>query len=89
MASTAIEQLLGFHKSDRTVRAYAYLTASFNVRHDVNDVLDCLLPFFIAVINRDGGSNRLKFNPFLLGLSSSVQDPRLRDTADALAPVTP
>lgn len=60
MAISAIKQLLGFSRSDRTIRAYAYLTVSFNVRSDVNDVLDCLLPFVTAVVNRDGGSHPIE-----------------------------
>ena len=69
MASTAIQQLLGFRKSDRTVRAYAYLTVSFNVRSDVNDVLDCLLPFVTAVVNRDGGSHPVELRSISDGLA--------------------
>lgn len=69
VASSAIEQLLGFSKSDRTVRAYAYLTVSFNVRSDVSDVLDCLLPFLATVVNRDGGSHPIELQAVKEGLS--------------------
>lgn len=40
-------------RSDRAIRAYAYLTASFRVQNDVNDVLDCIVPFVSAVALRD------------------------------------
>jgi len=69
MASGAIEQLLGYSKSDRTVRAYAYLTVSFKVRSDVSDVLDCLLPFVTAVVDRDGGSHPIELQALSDGLA--------------------
>ena len=67
--SQSIEQLLGYGQADRAVRAYAYLTVAFKVRKDVNDVLDCLLPFVVAVINRDGASQPIVLNTVADGLS--------------------
>ena len=69
MASKAIDQLLGYSKADRTIRTYAYLTATFNVRNDANDLLDCLLPFVISVVARDGGSNPVVDSAVAEGLS--------------------
>ena len=40
-------------RSDRAIRAYAYLTASFRVQNNVNDVLDCIVPFVSAVALKD------------------------------------
>lgn len=69
MASKAIDQLLGYGKADRTVRAYAYLTATFNVRSDASDLLDCLLPFVVSVVARDGGSHPVVDSVVADGLS--------------------
>lgn len=69
MATKAIEQLLGFGEADRAVRAYAYLTVSFNVRSDVSDVLDCLLPFLVAVISRDDASRPIELGAVADGLA--------------------
>lgn len=69
MASKAIEQLLGYGKADRTVRAYAYLTATFNVRNDASDLLDCLLPFVIAVVARDGCAHPVELSAVVEGLA--------------------
>lgn len=56
MAHGSVEQLLGYAQADRTIRAYAYLTASLNVQNDVSDVQDCLLPFLASVVGRTGGA---------------------------------
>lgn len=70
MPNIELEQLLGFRDSDRAVRAYAYLTASFNVQRDVNDVLDCLLPFVSAVVNRGGGAYPVELQSLSDGLAN-------------------
>jgi hypothetical protein len=69
MANGSIEQLLGFGKSDRAVRTYAYLTVAFNTRNDVGDVLDCLLPFVSSVVNRDSGSQPVEIGAVADGLA--------------------
>ena len=65
----SVEQLLGFAESDRTVRAYAYLTVAFNTRADVSDVLDCLLPFVSAVITRDDRNRPIELAEVVDGLA--------------------
>lgn len=70
VSSQSIEQLLGFSKSDRTVRAYAYLTVAFNTRSDVGDVLDCLLPFVSSVITRDSAAQPVEIGAVADGLAA-------------------
>jgi hypothetical protein len=43
----------GVVRADRAVRAYAYLTASFRAANNVNDVLDCIVPFVADVALKD------------------------------------
>lgn len=50
-----ITNLLSENKTDRKLRAYAYLTASFKEQGAVNDPLDCLLPFVIAGLEPQKG----------------------------------
>lgn len=49
MAENTITRLLGFGRANRTLRAYAYLTASFRTkaRYDVADIVDCIIPFVL------------------------------------------
>ena len=47
---TEITNLLDVNRADRKLRAYAYLTASFQGRSNVQDALDCLMPFVAAAL---------------------------------------
>lgn len=51
-----ISSLLDATHVDRKLRAYAYLTASFQERGNVHDALDCLTPFVIAALAQQSGS---------------------------------
>lgn len=57
MPNETITKLLGYGRSNRTLRAYAYLTASFTARpqYDVIDALDCIVPFVMAGIASQAG----------------------------------
>ncbi len=52
---TPITSLLSASHGDRKLRAYAYLTASFQSRGAVHDALDCLIPFVVAGLEPQQG----------------------------------
>lgn len=50
-----IEHLLEHGSDSRKLRAYAYLTASFNATPNTSDIIDCLLPFMAAGVAQQAG----------------------------------
>ncbi len=50
-----IASLLEASQADRKLRAYAYLTASFQDRGTVHDALGCLMPFVAAGLEAQQG----------------------------------
>ncbi len=71
-----ITTLLNTGHVDRRLRAYAYLTASFQGRGTTHDALDCLLPFVVAGLEAQQGNtldlNLLSQYVARLGLSIPV-----------------
>lgn len=72
----AISSLLDASRADRKLRAYAYLTASFRDRSNINDALDCLVPFVVAALRNQTGQflnlDTLAANIASLGLKIPV-----------------
>lgn len=56
MNNLDITGLLDHAEDNRKLRAYAYLTASFNAPQDAaKDVVDCILPFMVAGVAKQAG----------------------------------
>ena len=57
--ASLVEQILEYGESDRKLRAYAYLTASFNRQsstgRQIADAIDCLMPFVVTGIAEQAG----------------------------------
>ena len=73
MPTVNVTGLLAYGKESRKLRAYAYLTASFELTPNTSDVVDCLLPFLTAGVADQAGNvldiNRLSGYLAALGLT--------------------